>query len=121
MHPPSLFSVHLNELVFEARHGVYPSEKINAGTFRVDVTLGLSLKDKVARLCDTVDYAQLYMLISGRMNKPTPLLETLAQDIAELLLKSDERIRSVTIRITKCNPPIPDFRGSVSVSHSMER
>jgi dihydroneopterin aldolase len=116
-----MYNIHLNQLVFEARHGVYPSEKVNPGIFTIDVELGLELGEKVVSLCDTVDYAHLYSLISERMSKPTPLLETLAHDISAMLLESDGRIRSISMKITKCNPPIPEFRGSVSVSLTKNR
>ena len=111
-----MYTLHLNQMAFEAKHGVYPSEKVNPAPFLVDVTIGLLLSGKTQRLSDTVDYAGLYQLIKDRMDMPTPLLESLVNDLAQLLLDSDKRICSVDIKVTKCNPPIPGYRGSVSVS-----
>jgi dihydroneopterin aldolase len=112
----SAYSIQLNQLAFEACHGVYPSEMTNPGTFLVDVSLELELAGRIQLLRDTVDYAPLYEAISRRMQKPTPLLETLAGELVDLLLASDDRITAVALKITKCQPPIPQFKGSVSVS-----
>ncbi len=116
-----MYTLHLNRMVFEAKHGVYPSEKLNPAPFLVDASIGLILSDNVQRLADTVDYAGLYRLIKDRMDQPTPLLETLVHDLAELLLQSDTRITSVDIKVTKSNPPIPGYQGSVSVSIQKNR
>lgn len=111
-----MYTLHLNQMAIEAKHGVYPSEKVHPAPFLVDASIGIKLPGKALLLSDTVDYAGLYLLIKDRMDIPTPLLETLVNDLAELLLDSDKRICSVEIKVTKCNPPIPEFKGSVSVS-----
>ena len=50
------------------------------------------------------------------MQIPTPLLETLAGDMADNILASDPRIKNVNVKIQKKYPPIPGIEGSVSVS-----
>jgi dihydroneopterin aldolase len=49
------------------------------------------------------------------MQLTTPLLETLAQDLAENIHALDQRVKQVSIMIKKKSPPIPNFNGTVSV------
>ena len=46
------------------------------------------------------------------------LLETLAQDLAAAVHGLDNRIREVSVRIMKLNPPIAYFSGQVGVTYT---
>jgi dihydroneopterin aldolase len=54
------------------------------------------------------------------MLKPEPMLETLAQQIAEEIHSLDARIRKINIRINKMHPPISSFNGQVGVTFQKE-
>jgi dihydroneopterin aldolase len=58
----------------------------------------------------------VYDTIKVRMQQPTALLETVAQEITGHIRNIDDRIRSVNITIKKLSPPIENFQGSVGVS-----
>jgi len=94
----------LANMAFQARHGVHPSEKVEAQRFEVDVELGLDLapagrSDDVA---DTVDYGPLYDRVRAVVEGPSfDLLEALAHAISDAVLGADSRIEGVTIRVRK--------------------
>lgn len=109
--------IHLHQLVFHAHHGVYRQEAITGGPFEMDVDVHFQPPSTILALEDTINYAGLYQLIKQRMEEPTALLETIVQDLAELIKASDQRIEEVVITLRKINPPIAGFDGIVGVTY----
>ncbi|MDO9375344.1 MAG: dihydroneopterin aldolase [Ferruginibacter sp.] len=111
-----MLTLHLNRLQFHAYHGLYELEKSSGNTFEVDVEVTVDVQEKITRLHQTLNYATVYEVIKHRMQQPTALLETVAQEITELIRNIDPRIRSINITIKKLSPPIENFQGTVGVS-----
>jgi dihydroneopterin aldolase len=95
---------------------MYQEEKILGAEFEVNAAITIAANEKIASLEQTVDYVFIYEMIKERMSVPTPLLETLAQELIESIYLSDKRILSININIIKKNPPISNFTGNVGVS-----
>jgi dihydroneopterin aldolase len=110
-----MLSIQLHDLEFFAHHGLYESEKINGNHFLVDVNISIDVNEQIVSLNQTVDYVKVYQIISERMKIATPLLETLAQEMATSIYVADKRIKSIEINIKKLTPPIPDFKGTVGI------
>jgi len=115
-----MFTINLHNLQFHAFHGVYEEEQIIGNTFVVDVSLDYNASVAINSLEQTVNYATVYQIIKQRMQTATPLLETLAQDMTNEIYAYDNRIKSISIRVEKKNPPIPEFEGSVSVHYKKD-
>jgi 7,8-dihydroneopterin aldolase/epimerase/oxygenase len=111
-----MLTIQLRQLQFHAYHGLYELEKSAGNTFEVDVDVFVDVQEKITRLNQTLNYATVYGVIKQRMQQPTPLLETLAQEIIALIHNIDSRIRSISITIKKLAPPIENFQGTVGVS-----
>jgi dihydroneopterin aldolase len=85
--------------------GVYPEEQQALRPLLIDLSceLDLSLPALTERLADTLDYDQLARCaqeLSARRHYP--LIETLAQHLAEQIVKDHApRVLSVTVRIQK--------------------
>ena len=107
--------IKLQQLQFFAHHGLYEAEKIHGNNFEVDIDIEVDADDKITSIKQTVDYSKVYEIVRARMAVPTPLLETLAQEMVELIYLFDRRIKSVSLTIKKLTPPIEDFKGSVGV------
>jgi 7,8-dihydroneopterin aldolase/epimerase/oxygenase len=112
-----MFTINLNKLQFFSFHGLHEEEKVLGGEYEVNLSLDLDEKGAVLKIEDTVNYEKIFELIKQRMNIPTALLETVAQDIANLVCSSDNRIRKIRVSVEKKNPPIENIQGSVSVSY----
>ncbi len=99
----------LTDMIFQARHGVLPVEKRRRQEFRVTVELELSLAraGRGDSLADTVDYcavqAVVRKVIEGSHRK---LIEALAEEIAQGLLKGFPRVRAVRVEVLKPSPPV---------------
>lgn len=112
-----MITVSLNDLKFEAFHGIYEEEKILGGTYIVDCTIQIHEANEIVQHIDeTVDYAHVYGIIRDRMAISTPLLETLCMETGLLIHDAFPEIKSIYIKIKKAHPPIEGFNGSSSVS-----
>ncbi len=116
-----MLSIHLNNLSFYSFHGLYEHERITGNSFVVNATIKYLPATLVVALDQTIDYVSIYELIKQRMAIATPLLETIVMDIANEIIEKYDVAIEVEIAITKENPPIPDFEGSVGVSYKMTR
>jgi 7,8-dihydroneopterin aldolase/epimerase/oxygenase len=114
-----MFIIHLHNLKFYSFHGVHEEEIIFGNEYEINVDVGFKEEERISALHQTIDYVSVYQLIRQQMDKPTPLLEMLAQVIAESIKAMDNRIISVVISIKKLNPPITSFIGNVGVTYSI--
>jgi dihydroneopterin aldolase len=98
-------------------HGVTEAERQIGRPFEVDVELVVDLATAGATddIGATVDYAAVFELVR-RVNESGPyrLLETFAEKIASSVLEAF-RVRQVTVRVRKPNPPVGGLVGAAEV------
>lgn len=117
-----MFSIQLENLVFKAFHGLYPEEKNFGGKFIINLSVNLNAINKESiEISETVNYENLFQIVSYHMNQPTDLLENVLTQIANDILKQFNQVQSIDISITKKNPPIHQFIGAVTVSYQTKR
>ena len=116
-----MLSINLNNLSFYGFHGLYEHERITGNSFVVNATIKYLPSSLVVAIEETIDYVTIYELIKNRMAIATPLLETIVMEIANEIIEKYVLAKEVEIIITKENPPIPDFEGSVGVSYKLIR
>ncbi len=115
---PALMTIELKELWFYAFHGLYPEEKKTGNEFEINLSADYLPGETVLTEIDTtIDYTRVYQIVKSEMNKPRPLLETLAMEIAEAIHDMFPQITKVDITITKLHPPIAQFAGNVGVRY----
>jgi dihydroneopterin aldolase len=92
---------------FFAFHGFYEEEQLTGGEFIVDVETGFEVfnggNDDISH---TVNYEQLYTLISDQMKIPRKLLESVAHAILEDIKQEFIYVKDIRISIRKINPPL---------------
>jgi 7,8-dihydroneopterin aldolase/epimerase/oxygenase len=109
--------IHLHKLRFHSFHGLYDEERILGNDYEVDVSVGLMPRElPVQHIDETLDYTALYSLVKKRMLVATPLLETLATEIAAEIESTYSQVTKISISIKKLYPPVNNFEGSVGVS-----
>ena len=98
------------------RHGCTPEERQHEQLFIVDTELYLDLSraGKSDDLNDTIDYVQIIgdikKIVGGT---PRNLIEAVAQEIAETLLRKYFRLNGLKVIVNKVDPPIEDsFSGA---------
>lgn len=115
-------TIRLEELDFFAHHGVYEEERKVGNKYTVDVEVVIdetSFTD--ADLDRTVNYEDIYLIVSTVMSVSTQLLETLASTICQELLKRFANIQEVTTRVSKHNPPIKGVCKKATVAINLRR
>lgn len=98
----------LEGLEFHAFHGVYPHERESGNWFEVDISVETDFSNaaKHDELSGTVNYETLYAIVKAEMEKPSKLLETVAEKISEDVLGELPTVVAVELTISKTNPPI---------------
>lgn len=98
----------LEGLSFRAFHGVYAHEHTAGNNFEVDVAVETDFSKGAASdsLTGTVDYEILYRLVKNEMEKPSHLIETVAEKIVEAIMTQLPAVILVELKISKLNPPI---------------
>ena len=115
-----MFTINLHNLNFFSFHGVHEEERILGNEYEVNVEVTFEEKGAITKIDDTINYVKVFELVKQRMNRPTALLETVAQDIVNQVHSADNRVRPVTVSVEKKNPPIANIQGSVSVTYTKE-
>ena len=114
--------IHLQNVKFFAYHGIHQEEAILGGNFEVNLSATyLPATLSVTDITDTLDYTSIYDIVKSHMNMPTPLLETLATEIASEIIAKFSIVSAVVISIFKLHPPIENFQGSVGVTFTYKR
>ena len=91
--------------------GYFPEEQVLGQWFSVDLTfrLNLATAGDTDELPDTLDYSQAVSLVQNLIQSTkVKTIERLITIVADRLLQ-ETIAEEVTARLTKCQPPIPDF------------
>lgn len=115
-------TIRLEGLDFFAHHGYYEEERKVGNKYTVDVAVCLEATsfsdDDIDR---TVNYEEIYLIVSTVMSVSTKLLETLASAIGTELLKQFPSIMEVSTTVSKHNPPIKGICKKATVSIDQKR
>jgi dihydroneopterin aldolase len=110
--------VALRGLKARGHHGVFPKEREEGQTFVVDLVLGLDTAPAAASddLTKTVHYGVVAEeVVDVVRGEPVDLIETLAQRIADQVLKHD-LVEEVEVTVHKPDAPIPLAFSDVAVT-----
>jgi 7,8-dihydroneopterin aldolase/epimerase/oxygenase len=109
----------LAKLRFFGFHGIHPEEKIAGAEFEINMDICYGISETISRLEQTVDYTELYKIISEAMKVPYPLLETMGTTIANEVKSQYSQVTEINITISKINAPVVNFRGELGVTIHM--
>ena len=113
----------LEGLEFHAFHGVYPHERESGNWFEIDIAVETNFADAAIHddLRGTVNYETLFRIVKDEMEKPSKLLETVAEKIVNDVLEQLPAVISVELKISKLNPPIGGKCRKATVSMGKKR
>ena len=118
-----MFYLSLNNMEFDACHGVLPEEKETPQKYIVDVRIETDQIIEAAstdNICDALNYVGVYKIVHDvMMKKQWNLIETIAMKICTEIVENYETIICVDTRITKVNPPIEGFSGNITCEYSV--
>ncbi len=107
----------LEHMHFFAYHGCFEEEQKIGNRFVVDLSFHYNTKnaEKTDWLKETIDYQEVYKVVSDEMAKPSKLLEHVGRRIVDALKIKFKGIKYINLKISKCNPPIGGELDKVSV------
>ena len=112
-------TIFLNGIEVKGKHGCTEFERQHAQLFVVDVELYLDLSraSKTDDLGDTINYVQILTDIKKIVGgTPRNLIETVAQDICEILLRKYFLLDGLKITLHKPEPPVEEKFAGAAVS-----
>ncbi len=100
--------IELQDVRFHAFHGVMPQEGRVGADFLVSVRVGIAFEKAMQSddVEDTLNYAELYLLVQREMAVPSKLLEHVAGRIVKAIGKDFPDVTSIDLKLTKLNPPM---------------
>ena len=100
--------IELEGMEFKAYHGCLEQEKVRGNSFTVDFRgeLDLSAAAESDNLDDTVNYGEIYEIVSDEMSIPSELLENVAGRIVKAIEKRFPQIVRFSVRVSKKKPPV---------------
>jgi dihydroneopterin aldolase len=100
-------SIKIEGITATGFHGVYTEERVKGQKFIVDVKLSLELKGIKDDLTKTVNYADVaHLVVRHITGEPVNLIETLAEAIADEILKDFPLVEKVKVKVHKPEAPI---------------
>jgi len=103
-------------------HGVLKNEQIKGQKFIIDIELSLALKNLQDDLNNTVNYAEITEIIVKHITgKPVLLIETLAENIANEVLRQYKKVNNVLVTVHKPKAPIKFKFKDVQVQIEVKR
>lgn len=118
----NIMTIQLNNIELYGYHGLYKEETILGNTFIINLKIEfIPVVHKINSIAETIDYVEVYSLVKERMQQPTPLLETIVEDIATSIFEKFSIAQKVEIEITKTKVFINTLNGNMSVSLTKTR
>ncbi|QOR75861.1 MAG: dihydroneopterin aldolase [Thermoflavifilum sp.] len=106
-------TIRLNGMRFQGAYGYYPEEQRLQQEWIVDVAVHFHAIHALRSLHDTFDYELMYRSVKQLMEQPAVLMETRAQEIADMLYDQLQHVAHIEVVITK---PCPLLGGEVESS-----
>ena len=101
--------IRIKNATFYGYHGVSNEEQYVGGKFEADIDIYTDFSGAASAddLKKTVDYFQVYSFLNQfTVKQKYYLIEALAVEIADELLKKFDKIIKVAVRVRKNNPPL---------------
>lgn len=111
-------TISIEGMEFHAYHGCFAEEQVIGNTFLVDVHMDTDTTsaEVTDNLEDTVNYADVFLLIKEQMNINSSLLEHVGRRIMDAILAKYPQIDIIEVKISKLNPPVGGKVHAVSIT-----
>lgn len=110
--------VFVEGMKFYGYHGAYRAENELGQRFEADVVMEMDSRKaaETDALEDTVNYALVYETVRDIIEgEAVNLVETLANRVADDILRKFHLVEACTVKVTKPDPPIPGHYDAVAV------
>lgn len=115
--------IELENMEFYAYHGCFQEETKIGTNFLVNIRFELNTEKAQYsdNLADTINYLEVYQLTKAEMQKPSKLVEHVANRIADTLLNKYVDMQRIEVKVSKLNPPLGGKLQAVTVTIQKSR
>lgn len=115
--------VEIENMEFYAFHGCYEQEKIVGNRFLVSLAYQCDVRELVESddIRDAVSYLEIYALVEEQMMISSNTIEHVSARIIDSVMEQYPQIKSLTIKLSKMNPPLGGLVERVSFSVTKSR
>ncbi len=115
--------VSLKGLEFFAYHGYYNEEQKIGNKYVVNltVTADLTMPSVSDQLAETINYEELYALVRACMQEKSRLLEHVAFRIGQAVFDRFTNVQTISLSVSKLNPPIGGISERAEVELTLNR
>lgn len=102
---------------FYAHHGCFEEERKVGTWFQVDLEMMVdtATAERSDNLDETVNYAEVYLIVKREMSISSKLLENVAYRIKMAVMQEYPSVEQVKVKVQKLNPPLGGKMKSVAV------
>jgi len=113
----------IEDIEIYAYHGYYAEEQKTGGNFVVNLEMDVDFEDAFDSddLNDTYNYQLAYDVVVTEMKNNSALLEHIAFRIADKIIQESVKVKKITVKIEKMNPPLGGNVRSVGIEITKER
>ena len=110
--------IELENMEFFANHGCFAEEQITGNKFIVNLKIvaNESLSATSDNIGDAVNYQSVYNIVVREMKQTSHLLENVCKRIIDAVCSEIKNIKSVSVKVSKLNPPMGGKTGCASVT-----
>ncbi len=107
----------LEDMEFYAYHGCFDEEQVIGNRYVVNIEFDFDTEEseRSDNLSKTINYQDVYSIISTQMQQKSYLLEHIGRRIIDAVFQKFRIISFVKIKISKMNPPIGGKTRAVSI------
>lgn len=115
--------IEIENMEFYAFHGCYEQERIVGNRFLVSLAYQIDPRELMEsdNILDAVSYLEVYALVEEQMMIPSNTIEHVSSRIINAVMESWPQIKSLTIKLSKMNPPLGGAIERVSFSATKTR
>ena len=115
--------IQLEGLEYFAHHGYHHEEQKVGNRYTVNISLVTDFGVAATHddISGTVNYEEVYQIISGIMSENTKLLEHIGYKINKAILDKFAQVKTVEVKVSKHNPPLKGICEYSSITLSTSR
>jgi 7,8-dihydroneopterin aldolase/epimerase/oxygenase len=100
--------IHLEGMEFYAYHGCFHEEQLIGTHFLIDMVLSCNISgaETSDRLSETINYQDVYRIVSDEMEEKSHLIEHVGRRISDAVKQAFPQIDAIEIKIAKLHPPL---------------
>jgi 7,8-dihydroneopterin aldolase/epimerase/oxygenase len=112
--------IQIHDAVINAYVGIYDIEQQQTQPIKISITANMHASIfKAEQLDTTINYENIWQIVIACFKQKWKLLESAAENIAQQIKQNYPNALSIAVTLSKSNAPIPNFKGEVGITYTL--